>query len=56
MSSSARSEVGVGVNAETGATANVPVLTGNTITFSYNTAGNGINITVLTETLMKDTL
>ncbi|XP_051743040.1 NACHT, LRR and PYD domains-containing protein 3-like isoform X3 [Ctenopharyngodon idella] len=44
MSSSTRSEVSVDLNAKTGATANVPVLTGNTITgpvtFIYNTAGN----------------
>nr|UTQ10231.1 NLRP12-like protein 1 [Ctenopharyngodon idella] len=44
MSSSTRSEVSVDLNAETGATVNVPVLTGNTITgpviFNYNTAGN----------------
>ncbi|XP_051743064.1 NLR family CARD domain-containing protein 3-like [Ctenopharyngodon idella] len=44
MSSSARSEVGVGVNAETGATVSAPLLNRNTITgpvtFIMNTAGN----------------
>ncbi|XP_051740037.1 NACHT, LRR and PYD domains-containing protein 3-like isoform X2 [Ctenopharyngodon idella] len=44
MSSRDHSEVSVDLNAETGGTANVPVLTGNTITapvnIIYNTAGN----------------
>ncbi|XP_048024611.1 NACHT, LRR and PYD domains-containing protein 12-like [Megalobrama amblycephala] len=44
MSSSANCGVGVDVNAETGATVNAPLLTGNTmtgpVTFIYNSAGN----------------